>query len=217
MPKKSDITRQGVQFLEGGKLSAYTSPLYLTLFIFMGGSALMFLAVLGLYLAQIRMLPADITRPVFPPYFILSTLIMIASAVLINKSRREFLQDNLLSCVRSLMMTAACGILFGVFQVSGWYQLAESGQAFDGVNNGVPYLYVLSGIHLFHLLLGMIWISVLIRSYYNKSRHIADALIIYTNPYEHNRLKMLSIYWHYTDIVWLVLFLSFFFTLSPGN
>jgi cytochrome c oxidase subunit 3 len=67
----------------------------------------------------------------------------------------------------------------------------------DTFNVSASFLYILSGLHIFHLAGGLIWLLVLL--FQTFSGRITQQNVL--------PLDLGSIYWHFLDLLWLYLFL----------
>ncbi len=140
-----------------------------------------------------------------PKSFIISSFMIIGSAFVSADIVPSFLANNLIKTKRNLGYTLLLGIFFTFFQFKGWQELAASGIDFTGLPSG-SFLYLLSGIHLFHLAGAIIYGLILLLLLHNSEKDQVKSLVILTNPYEKMRLELFSIYWKFMDIVWLILF-----------
>ena len=114
---------------------------------------------------------------------------------------------------RSLIsLTLILGILFGVLQAYGFYQLYHIPQAMtleDGTNimqgvrvNGNPsesFVFIIAGLHLAHILGGIIALIIVFISAYRKRVKV----------YNTTGLEIVATYWHFVDVLWLYLFIFF--------
>jgi cytochrome c oxidase subunit 3 len=114
---------------------------------------------------------------------------------------------------RGLMTaTLALGILFGVLQVLGFYQLYEIPQALTLANGttvmqsvrltGNPaesFLFIIFGLHLAHILGGIVALCIVYWRAYRKRVKVYNA----------TGLEIVATYWHFVDVLWIYLFLFF--------
>ncbi len=148
----------------------------------------------------------------FPKFFIVSTIVIMLSSFVIQQAERYFRQEKLQRLYQYLFFTFLLGVVFSVSQALGWRELHESGILMTGPRSRGSYLYIISGLHVLHVLGGMV---ALIIELYRVNRHIKDPvkkLIFITNLYEKLRIRMLSIYWHFVDVLWVLLLLIFIFS-----
>jgi cytochrome c oxidase subunit 3 len=111
---------------------------------------------------------------------------------------------------RYLGITLALGVGFVGAQLIGWNELDAMGISFTGKASGT-YLYLISALHILHLLGGIIFLSFL----FFKTAHVATdgirSLVFIRDPYRRLQLSMLRSYWHFMDALWLCLYLVFLF------
>jgi len=74
---------------------------------------------------------------------------------------------------------------------------AQVDQMKDAKNTAASYLYLLTALHVLHLLGGLIYmIIVMFKAFLNRF-----------NSQNYLKIKLISIYWHFLDALWLLLFL----------
>jgi cytochrome c oxidase subunit 3 len=110
--------------------------------------------------------------------------------------------------IASIRNTLILGVIFSLLQLAGWYELNEMGIDFKGIPSG-SFLYLLSGIHIFHLLGAMIFAAILLNQIRKRKDDEIQHLILLTNPYEKMRIRLFTFYWHFMDLIWLILFVLF--------
>ncbi|UZR95763.1 cytochrome c oxidase subunit 3 [Chondrinema litorale] len=147
----------------------------------------------------------------FPSSFILSTLILLLSSITVYKSIEYFNEEKSHLLRRSLELTFILGLVFCALQISAWQELQQSNIFLKGEPSG-SFIYLISGLHALHVIGGL---GFLLRIYliaYRVTKDPVYSLITFTNPYEKIRLKMFSIYWHFMDLLWLMIFSIILFT-----
>lgn len=190
------------------KLHPHKMLLYLAIF----GSSLIFVFMLIAFTAtHSGAVGAEGAREFrMPSAFVFSTLVLLFSSYFVSRFLRAYRNENMKKLRNLLGITLLLGFVFTLSQYWGWSQLELSGYSLIGMSSGA-YLYVISGLHILHLVLG---ISFMTYQFVKISRVANDPvkrLIMVTNPYDKIKLEMLSTYWHYTDLLWLGLFLYFLF------
>jgi cytochrome c oxidase subunit 3 len=140
----------------------------------------------------------------YPWQFAISALFIVLSSVAIEKARTSFLQDDFKKMAIYLNATNILGGIFALFQVMGWLHLYQTGTQLSGHASGA-YLYIISGLHLAHLLAGALYLAYYTFQIYQKGKDPVQVLIAVTNPYEHLKLKMVRTYWHFLGGLWVVL------------
>jgi cytochrome c oxidase subunit 3 len=147
-------------------------------------------------------------RFTLPVVFHANTAIILFSSYAAHQMRVANQRDDQAGYKNALIVTSALGLVFTVFQFVGWFELRSSGLSFTR-NISITYLYLISVLHVVHLLAGvglLIWF--LVRAY------VVDAdpyqtLIFETDPVNKLKVEMLGIYWHFVDLLWLFVYLSF--------
>src|SRR5690606_24593438 len=133
---------------------------------------------------------------------------LVLSGLSATSIRLAYQEENTEKLLGSLRNTIILGFLFTILQVVGWFELKAKGIEFTGIPSG-SFLYVLSGIHIFHLLgamiFGLILYSQLTKSQYDGVRK----LFLHAHPFEKMRVRLFTFYWHFMDSIWLILFLLF--------
>lgn len=143
-----------------------------------------------------------------PVAFLISTFLLILSGYTASKMRLFYREEKLSQLEGALRNTFFLGLAFTILQFAGWKELEQMGINFTGIPSG-SFLYVLSGIHIFHLMGAMIFGLIILF----QLRKIQDdgirKLILVTNPFEKMRIRLFTLYWHFMDVIWLILFLLF--------
>lgn len=145
-----------------------------------------------------------------PRFFSVSTILLLFSSYTISKVPSIYKKDKLHTMTRYLGFTLVFGVLFVGAQLIGWNEMTRDGVYFTGKASGT-YLYLISALHILHLLGGLIFLSFL----FFKTAHVASdgvrSLIFIRDPYRVLQLKMLRSYWNFMDFLWLGLYLVFLF------
>ncbi len=137
------------------------------------------------------------------PFFI-STLLLLGCSWMLRKAKGAFEADDAIEYGRLLVWVLRLTFIFLVFQLAGWGWLLfknidlRSGQ-------GAAYLYVLSGLHFAHVLFGIPFLALFIRHYRKRLKSHLDAMVYFADPAQRLRLRLLSMYWHFLDGLWLLL------------
>jgi len=148
-----------------------------------------------------------------PRYFSLSTIVLLISSYTMGQALRLYGQDNLASLARCLVATLLLGCVFAGLQMLGWRELLQYGVAFrgEGSRSSGQFLYLISALHVAHLLGGVLFLLVLLLRVTHAGRDAVRSLVFIRNPYHRRHLKLLGTYWHFIDVLWVVLFGVFLF------
>ena len=184
------------------------SPGLLMLYFGMLAIAIMFAILVASYVFNQLGNSANRGLHPFPRYFSLSTLVLLASSYTVAQSRRLYLTDAVGALARGLGATLLLAAIFAGLQVLGWRELQQQGIFFTGAAGGT-YVYLISALHVAHLLGGMLFLLVLLLRAVAAARDAVRGLVFIRDPYQLRQLRLLTTYWHFVDALWVVLFAVF--------
>ncbi|MFC4872228.1 cytochrome c oxidase subunit 3 [Negadavirga shengliensis] len=181
----------------------YKTLVYLGMF----GSGLIFLFMAAAFIAS---QPDEeiYSQYNIPRSFVLSSIVLLISTYTASKILPSYVKDDTRKLKNFLLSTFLLGLCFTGLQFFGWMELSKMGIDFRGLPSG-SFLYVLSGIHIFHLVGAMGFALMLIIHVQKCSNDHVKKLILLSNPYDRMRFQLFSTYWKFMDFVWLFLFLLF--------
>ena len=185
-------------------------PHQLLMYVAMIGSGTIFLFMLVAFAVSKPEL-SDFEWFQFPKLFVVSTLVLLLSGFSVSKILPAYQKDDIDGLKKWLGITFLLGLIFSASQFLGWNELQASGVLFAGERSGA-YLYVVSGLHMVHVAGGMFFLLKALLGCHTVSKDAVKRLIYMTNPYQKVKLKILRDFWHFMDIVWVLLFLYFFFS-----
>jgi cytochrome c oxidase subunit III len=136
-----------------------------------------------------------------PLLFTFNTIIIVISSVCMQWAYISAKKDNLPMTKAMLFATLALGITFGICQWLAWEDLVAHGIHLVG-NPSESFIYIISGVHLAHMVGGIIFLLVVIAKTFQFKVHKKNLLSI----------NLCTTYWHFLGLVWVYLF--FFFTLN---
>jgi cytochrome c oxidase subunit 3 len=184
-------------------LHPYETMLYLGMF----GSGLIFLFLVVAFISSGLNQLEGLNHRV-PVAFLISTFMLILSGYTATKMRLHYQEENIPKLESSLRNTFMLGVIFTILQFAGWKELTGMGINFTGLPSG-SFLYLLSGIHIFHLVGAMIFAIILLLQLRRTQEDGIRKLILVTNPFEKMRIRLFTLYWHFMDAIWLILFFLF--------
>jgi cytochrome c oxidase subunit 3 len=147
-----------------------------------------------------------------PEIFHANTVIILVSSYTVWQMRKANLRDDHEGYKSALLITALLGVAFTVFQVIGWRELLSRGIGFQHNISG-SYLYLISGLHLAHLLVGVGFLLWFLYRAYIVDADAYEALLFETDPVSKLKIEMMGLYWHFVDGLWLFLYISFLIAL----
>ena len=162
----------------------------------LGSIVMMFAGLTSAYIvkkSQANWLDFDL-----PNIFLVSTGVILLSSFTIQMAVKKFKEQNENQYRGFLAITAIFGILFIVLQIQGFMQLEANSIALTGArsNSAASFLFVITGLHLLHVIGGVIALIVVnLKAFSAKTDKNNDLLV-----------KLISSYWHFVDILWVYLF-----------
>ena len=143
-----------------------------------------------------------------PVLFIFNTLILLSSSYVLVRSMDYYRQDKTEKYKQSLGLTLVLTIIFLISQLVAWKQLIGQGIAINH-SNMASYLYIISGVHFAHVIVGIPFLAVF---YYKAVKQMVEpvsVLVYFTDPVKKRHLKMMTVYWHFLDALWIYLVVFF--------
>lgn len=164
---------------------------------------------LSLTLAYIYTRVTMSVPPVRIPFlFVFNTLILLGSSYAMVRAKRCYLHDNTLGYQNYLKITIALSVVFMVLQILAWWILFQENIAINS-STTAAYLYVISFVHLLHVLAGL---PFLIQFYRTARKRMIDpvtVLVYFSDPEKRLKLRLLTLYWHFLDGLWIYLVIFF--------
>jgi cytochrome c oxidase subunit 3 len=124
------------------------------------------------------------------------TVCLLSSSLTISVAVRRLIAGNVAAFARYWSLTILLGGLFLFGTAREWLHLIfHDGLTIDTNLFGTTY-YSLVGLHAFHVTMGLLALSTVVFFYLAGSLRRDHA----------ERLETLSMYWHFVDAVWVVVF-----------
>jgi cytochrome c oxidase subunit 3 len=143
----------------------------------------------------------------FPKFFIVSSFVLLLSAYTASQIVPQYCLDQTVKVRQYLLATLLLGLGFTGFQLLGWKELADNGINFQGLPSG-SFLYVLSGIHIVHLVGAMVFAGKLIYKVRACEKDHVRNLIFLSNPFDKMVFRLFATYWKFMDLIWIILFFT---------
>ncbi len=185
-------------------------PHKFALWLAMGSIAMMFAGLTSAYI--VRMAQGNWRMFQMPGLFYASTAAIMTSSVTMALGLRAFKQRKMPLYRALITATLLLGVLFGVLQWLGFNQLYHTPQALtleDGKtimqtvrvsgNPSESFLFIIFGLHLAHILGGVVALLLVFLRAYRKRVRVYNA----------TGLEIVATYWHFVDVLWIYLFLFF--------
>jgi cytochrome c oxidase subunit 3 len=181
-------------------------PKNVMLFILLFGLVFLFLA---LTISYVYIRVTNGVPPVqVPALFVVNTLILLGSSWTMIQAKRCYLADNTQGYKQSLLTTIYLSVFFTVMQAVAWYWLFQN-NIYLHSSTTIGFLYVISFVHLAHVLAGL---PFLLRLYRAAKKYIVDpvtVLVYFSDDEKRLGLRLLTMYWHFLDALWIYLVLFF--------
>lgn len=123
------------------------------------------------------------------------TIILIVSSFTLWLAERNYKKGKIKGLKIWLIITILLGAVFLAGEGKGYFRLIHENVTLGGSVFGTSF-YTLTGFHGFHVFIGLIMLSIILTltflGDFNKSRS--------------NVITAVGYYWHFVDIVWIVVF-----------
>ena len=144
-----------------------------------------------------------------PPIFFLNTIILLASSWSIHWAKKAYLADDTIVYQKALLTTILFTILFMVGQYIGWNDLMSQLESSFLTSNLSSYLYLISGLHFLHLVAGLPFLILFYVTAKKRMKEPVSVLVYFSDPTKQLKLRLLTLYWHFLDALWIYLILFF--------
>lgn len=132
-----------------------------------------------------------------PSSFLYSTFIIILSSVTMQLSLLKAKKNELATSRTLLISTFLLGIAFCITQYMGWQQLISDNVYFAFSNPSNSFVYVITGVHVFHVLGGLMFVLAMMIQFFRNKINSTETLY----------LSMCNTYWHFIGILWIYLYI----------
>ncbi len=157
--------------------------------------------VIGYISIRLLAIHEPLDLPPLPGGLWLSTVVLVASSVTIQRAVVAVRQGRPGAMRVGLASTTALGVTFLIVQATCWIAWAEPMRASLQQSEQrflLTAFYVLTGLHALHVVGGLVPLIVITRrAFAGRDPDPQHAGVIYT-----------AMYWHFLDAVWLVLFVT---------
>jgi cytochrome c oxidase subunit 3 len=134
-----------------------------------------------------------------PRVFWVSTAFILVSSITIQMAVKAF-KGREMQRYRTLMgVTFVLGVAFVVCQIMGFSELWNQNVRFKGSSGAGQFFYAIAGLHALHVIGGMVALLIM----------VVRSLAGKTKLYSAVPVEVMSIYWHFVDLLWLYLLIFF--------
>ena len=178
--------------------------IYLSLLLF--SLSMLFLAMTAAFVYT--RVQSDLPPIRLPILFYLNTIILLGSSYTMVQAKQAYLADNTARYQQMLWYTFYLSLFFMTMQIVAWYQLFSQ-QIYINSDNSAGYLYVISALHFAHVIGGLPFLGVFLYRARKYMREPVSVLVYFSDPDKRLNLRLLTIYWHFLDGLWIYLVLFF--------
>jgi len=169
--------------------------------VFLGGEVIFFGGLIGTLILFQTSHPAEfqeVKEHLSIPIIGLNTFILILSSYFVVRALEQIREGDRKGLRNNLLLVLVLGAMFLGGQAFEWTTLFNEGIWF-GTTFGTPF-FTITGIHGTHVFIGLLWSMFL-------------QLGIYYGAYSRNDyqgIEIFGLYWHFVDVVWIILFTLFY-------
>lgn len=129
------------------------------------------------------------------PYVLTETMILLISSYTCGLAILAVKRNAKTAAMWLLALTFCLGLAFLTMELTEFRHLIQEGNSWRRSGFLSSY-FTLVGIHGIHITIGLIWIGVMI----TKIRKFS------LNEVNVKRLSMMSLFWHFLDVIWIFIF-----------
>jgi|1185.fasta_scaffold36562_1 cytochrome c oxidase subunit 3 len=189
----------GTSFWSGGGLPYGIPSRKLGMWLFIVSDAITFSAVIFAY-GYLRLAAADWPRPFETASIVnatVMTFVLLSSSVAMVLAVRASNLGRRGGTVGWLLATAGGGIVFDILHIREWLGLIHEGVRPFQNPWGTPMFgsafFAMTGLHMLHVTIGVIYLLIIAMAYSNKKVTEVD-------------VEVSGLYWHFVDLVWMFIF-----------
>jgi cytochrome c oxidase subunit III len=184
------------------KLTKRGEPYQFMLWLGILGSVLLFLFLMMAY--TVRKSSTDWADVALPRVFWLSTVVMLLSSLTLHWANKAFRNESFPKYRWLMGTTLTLGLAFVVMQALGWHSMFTAGISLQNSPAGA-FVYILSGLHLLHIVGGLFFLIVVFTEALKRTPYI-ESFVYSVNPPNQLKITLVTLYWHFVDVLWLILF-----------
>jgi cytochrome c oxidase subunit 3 len=177
-------------------------PQKFVLWLTLVGSVMLFMGLTSAYI--VRMGDGNWYQFSLPNLFLISTFAIVLSSATMFWAYKSAKNDDLAQMNRGLWATLILGVIFIFLQIKGWQEMTASGLTIvnsEGGKISASFVYMLSFVHLAHIVGGLFFILFVINKAKKGLVHKKNTLII----------SNCHTFWHFIGFVWVYLYLFLYF------
>ena len=137
-----------------------------------------------------------------PKAFYFSLIVIIVSSLSLFLSKK-YLSKNKTKSNLFLIITIVLGLSFIILQFIGFSQIINEGFHFTGPTSSInsSFIFLIAFVHIIHVLVALFFLIYIFIKNFNVQINGQDLL----------GFELVSIFWHFVDILWIYLFIFLVF------
>ena len=143
-----------------------------------------------------------------PLIFLLNTAILLGSSATMHWAKKSYLDDDTPNYQRALGVTIILSLVFLVLQFTGWRELIRDNVFFQ-THTSASYLYLISILHFLHVIAGLPFLALFLQAARTRMVDPVSVLVYFSDPEKRLKLRLLTLYWHFLDALWIYLVVFF--------
>ena len=168
----------------------------LGMWLFLATEVMLFSSLIAGFLDMRFRSPAGANHVLNIPITAVNTFVLICSSLMVVLAIASIEEGNQKRLRNFLMLTFLFGATFLSVQIIEYSHLIGSGELTPWNNLFGAGFFTVTGFHGFHVFIGLIWCAL---------------TILWTqrgefSAHDFMRVEMFGLYWHFVDVVWIVLF-----------
>lgn len=144
-----------------------------------------------------------------PWLFAFNTVILLGSSWSMMQAKKAYQADQTERYQGMLVLTIVLSFIFMFAQYLAWVQLFNR-EILITTDPSAGYLYVISALHFAHVIGGLPFLGLFLWKAYKYMKEPVSVLVYFSDPEKRLRLRLLTIYWHFLDILWIYLVVFFY-------
>ncbi|MDX1684659.1 MAG: cytochrome c oxidase subunit 3 [Saprospiraceae bacterium] len=167
------------------------------------------IAFFGLSLAYLySRIQGNIPPVELPPLFYFNCLLLIGSSWTLVYAKKSYKEDDTPRYKTFLLWTLVLTTLFILMQIIAWRQLFDNQIPLQH-STTASFLYVVSGLHFLHVFAGIPFLALFYWKARKKLVEPVSVLVYFSDPDKRRTLNILTVYWHFLDVLWIYLVVFF--------
>jgi nitric oxide reductase NorE protein len=122
----------------------------------------------------------------------INTIVLLTSSLLVARAVDAARTERPARSIRLIYAAGACGVLFVAIKAYEWSVKITAGYTVS--NEFFSFYYVLTGVHMLHVGMGLVVLGVCVRELRSPLRRRISLV------------EQGAIYWHIVDLLWIVIF-----------